>query len=188
MIELILGGARSGKSALAEITAAAWAAADPKRRVIYVATAEARDDEMQARIAHHKARRPSAWGLVEAPLELAITLREYAGSDTCLLVDCLTLWLSNLLFAGEAATQAEAGQAISCSRLHAATAALCETLAVLPGRVILVSNEVGCGIVPMNALSRLFADEQGRLNQRVAAVAERVTLVAAGLPLVLKGG
>jgi adenosylcobinamide kinase / adenosylcobinamide-phosphate guanylyltransferase len=188
VIELILGGARSGKSALAERQAAQWTAVAAERQVIYIATAEARDGEMSTRIAHHRARRPPEWGLVEAPLDLAKTLNENAGPDTCLLVDCLTLWLSNLLFAGEAAAQAEAGRAIDCPRFLGETAALYQILPKLRGRVILVSNEVGCGIVPMNALSRLFGDEQGRLNQRVAALAERVTFVAAGLPLVLKGG
>ena len=182
MAELILGGARSGKSALAERRAA-----ESGLRVIYVATAEARDGEMQTRIAHHRARRPAAWGLVEEPIALAATLRRLAAPDTCLLVDCLTLWLSNLLFAGHAARQAEAGEAVACPLLAGETGALVDTLAGLPGRVVLVSNEVGWGIIPMGALSRLFTDEQGRLNQRVAAVCTDVTLVAAGLPLTLKG-
>ncbi|MEI7612980.1 MAG: bifunctional adenosylcobinamide kinase/adenosylcobinamide-phosphate guanylyltransferase [Betaproteobacteria bacterium] len=181
MRELIFGGARSGKSLLAEKRAQ-----ESGLRVIYVATAQARDGEMQLRIAHHRERRPAEWGLVEAPLDLAVTLRQQAAPDVCLLVDCLTLWLTNLLFAGEAANQAEAGQALSCPLFTGEIAALLETLPQLPGRIILVSNEVGCGIVPMAAVSRLFADEQGRLNQRVAAVCEKVTLVAAGLPLALK--
>ncbi|MDR2113508.1 MAG: bifunctional adenosylcobinamide kinase/adenosylcobinamide-phosphate guanylyltransferase, partial [Candidatus Accumulibacter sp.] len=104
----------------------------------------------------------------------------------CLLVDCLTLWLSNLLFAGAAARQAEAGQAIDCPLLGDEVQALIDILPRLPGRIVLVSNEVGWGIVPMAPVARLFADEQGRLNQRVAAVCERVTLVAGGLPLTLK--
>ena len=103
-----------------------------------------------------------------------------------MLVDCLTLWLSNLLFAGQAAAQAEAGAAIDCPLLQGETTALIELLPTLPGHIILVSNEVGWGIVPMHPVSRIFADEQGRLNQRVAAVCEQVTLVAAGLPLILK--
>ncbi|HOI51354.1 MAG TPA: bifunctional adenosylcobinamide kinase/adenosylcobinamide-phosphate guanylyltransferase [Azonexus sp.] len=178
---LILGGARSGKSRHAEQIAAASG-----QRVVYVATAESRDGEMVRRIAHHRARRPADWGCVEEPLYLATRLRELAAPDSCLLVDCLTLWLSNLLFAGRAAAQAETGEAISCPLFAGETAALVETLPQLPGQVILVSNEVGWGIVPMHPVSRLFADEQGRLNQRVAAVCERVTLVAAGLPLTLK--
>ena len=124
--------------------------------------------------------RPADWSCIEEPLYLAARLRELAAPDTCILVDCLTLWLSNLLFAGRAATQAEAGEAVDCSLFAAETAALVETLPQLPGQTVLVSNEVGWGIVPMHPVSRLFADEQGRLNQRVATVCERVTLVAAG--------
>lgn len=181
MRELIIGGARSGKSQLAERRAL-----ESHLHVLYVATAQALDGEMAQRIAHHRARRPAQWTLVESPLGLATTLQQHAASDVCLLVDCLTLWLSNLLFAGTAAQQAEAGVAISCQRLRDETQALIDVLPQLPGRIIVVSNEVGWGIVPMAAVSRLFADEQGRLNQRVASVSERVTLVTAGLPLVLK--
>lgn len=153
-----------------------------------MATAEIADSEMARRIAHHRARRPADWGLVEAPLQLAAALQANAGNDTCLVVDCLTLWLSNLLFAGQAARQAEANEAIDCPLLVRETAALIEVLPTLPGRIMLVSNEVGWGIVPMHPVSRCFTDEQGRLNQRIAAVCDRVTLVAAGLPLVLKSG
>ena len=108
MRELIFGGARSGKSTFAEKRAA-----ESGLRVIYIATAQALDGEMRQRIAHHQARRPAEWGLVEAPLELARTLRENAAPDVCLLVDCLTLWLTNMLFAGEAARQAEAGEVVN---------------------------------------------------------------------------
>jgi adenosylcobinamide kinase/adenosylcobinamide-phosphate guanylyltransferase len=181
MNELIFGGARSGKSRLAEARAVESGLA-----VVYVATARALDAEMERRVAHHRARRPAHWRCVESPLDLARTLRANAAADTCVLVDCLTLWLNNLFFAGKAAAQAEAGEAIDCTLLRDETDALLETLPTLPGRVILVSNEVGWGIVPMHPVSRLFADEQGRLNQRVAAACDRVTLVAAGLPLVLK--
>ncbi len=181
MIQLILGGARSGKSALAE-----QRALDSGRRVVYLATAEAGDAEMQRRIAHHQARRPAHWDLVEAPLDLAATLQQHAAADTCVLVDCLTLWLTNLLYAGDAAAQAEAGQPIACARLVEEQHALLTTLPQLPGQILLVSNEVGCGIVPMHPVTRLFADEQGRLNQRLAALAHRVTLVVAGLPLEIK--
>ena len=182
MKQLIIGGARSGKSLHAETLARASGLA-----VTYLATAEARDGEMQRRIAHHRERRPADWGCAEEPLHLAAKLRELAAPDTCVLVDCLTLWLSNLLFAGRAAAQAEAGEAIACPLLAGETAALIEALPQLPGRIVLVSNEVGWGIVPMHPVSRLFADEQGRLNQRIAAACDRVTLVAAGLPLTLKG-
>jgi len=181
MAELILGGARCGKSALGEMRAR-----ESSLRVVYIATAEAQDAEMTRRIAHHRARRPAGWGLVEAPLQLADTLRQHAAPDTCLLVDCLTLWLSNLFFAGRAATQAEAEEAVDCPLLDTQIQSLIDALPTLPGRILLVSNEVGWGIVPMQAVSRLFADQQGRLNQRIAAVCERVTLVAAGLPLELK--
>ena len=181
MNELIIGGARSGKSTLAEMRARASG-----MHVVYVATAQALDGEMQDRIARHQARRPAEWGLVEAPLDLAATLAKHAAPDVCLLVDCLTLWLSNLLFAGDAARQAEAGAVIDCPRLAGEIQSLVDVLPELPGRTILVSNEVGWGVVPMAAVSRLFADEQGRLNQRVAAVCDSVTLVAAGLPVKLK--
>ena len=181
MKELILGGARSGKSLLAEKRAA-----ESGLRVVYLATAEARDGEMTRRIAHHRERRPADWGCTEETLHLATRLDELAAPDTCILVDCLTLWLSNLLFAGQAARQAEAGEAICCPLFSDETTALIERLPRLPGRIILVSNEVGWGIVPMHPVSRLFADEQGRLNQRVATACDRVTLVAAGLPLSLK--
>ena len=181
MRELIIGGARSGKSTLAEKRAT-----ESGLRVIYVATAQALDGEMQQRIAHHRARRPAHWGLVEAPLHLAETLQKHAAPDVCLLVDCLTLWLSNLLFSGNAAQQVDAGEAIECALFADEMQALLDGLPRLPGKIILVSNEVGWGVVPMAAISRFFADEQGRLNQRVAALCEKVTLVAAGLPLPLK--
>lgn len=181
MIELILGGARSGKSALAERQAAESGLA-----VTYIATAQAGDGEMARRIAHHQTRRPPNWGLVEEPLHLAAALRAAAAPQRLLLVDCLTLWLSNLLFQGQAGGQAEAGEAVDCALLERELAALNECLPVLPGRVILVSNEVGLGIIPLGAVTRLYVDEAGRLNQRIAALADRVTFVAAGLPLLLK--
>ncbi len=182
MKELIVGGARSGKSRLAEAHAI-----ESGLDVVYIATAHALDAEMERRVAHHRERRPAHWRCIESPLNLAQTLHANAAAGTCVLVDCLTLWLNNLFFAGKAAAQAEAGEAIDCDLLKGETEALLETLPALPGRIILVSNEVGWGIVPMHPISRLFADEQGRLNQRIAAVCDRVTLVAAGLPLALKG-
>ena len=181
-LTFILGGARSGKTSYALARARQLS----QGRLIMIATAQALDGEMARRVAHHRERRPAEWGCVEETLHLAQRLRELAAADTCLLVDCLTLWLSNLLFAGQAATQAEAGAAIDCPLFREQTTALIDTLPQLPGHVILVSNEVGWGIVPMHPVSRLFADEQGRLNQRVAAVCDQVTLVAAGLPVTLK--
>lgn len=169
MKELILGGARSGKSALA-----LRRAAQAGRAVAWIATAEAKDAEMAARIARHRAERPAHWRTVEEPLRLAAVLRRLASPESCVVVDCLTLWLSNLLLAADAPL------------LERETAALLEALPALPGDVILVANEVGLGIVPENALARRFRDEAGRLNQAVAAVCERITFVAAGLPLVLK--
>lgn len=170
MRTLILGGARSGKSALGERQAS-----DCGREVIYVATAQALDDEMAQRIAHHRAARPAQWACVEEPLALADTLHRHAREDRCLLVDCLTLWLSNLLLAADGV------------RFERERDALLALLPALPGDIVLVGNEVGHGIVPMGALSRRFVDESGRLHQSVAAKCERVLLVVAGLPLVLKG-
>ena len=185
MTELIIGGARSGKSALAEQRAAACGL-----EVIYIATARpwngGPDPEMERRIAHHRARRPAHWGLVEEGLDLADALSHHASPGRCLLVDCLTLWLTNLIYAGEAARQAEAGLAVDCPLLRGRVESLAQVLPTLPGHVILVSNEVGWGIVPMHPVSRLFSDEQGRLNQRMGAVCHRATLVAAGLPVALK--
>jgi adenosylcobinamide kinase/adenosylcobinamide-phosphate guanylyltransferase len=184
MAELIIGGARSGKSAYAE--AQALAAERQGLRVTYIATAQAGDAEMAARVARHQERRPARWQLREEPLRLAGLLAEIAAPDACVLVDCLTLWLSNLFFTGQAAAGLAVGKAPDCPLLRGEIATLLALLPRLPGRVILVSNEVGWGIVPEERLARFFADEQGRLNQQVAAACERVTLVAAGLPLHLK--
>lgn len=170
MHTLILGGARSGKSALAERLATASG-----RAVTYIATSQAGDAEMAERIAHHRARRPAEWGCVEEPLALAATLRQHAGEGRVLLVDCLTLWLSNLLGHADPA------------RYIAERDALLATLPTLPGDILLVSNEVGLGIVPMGELTRRFIDEAGRLHQSLATQCERVLFVAAGLPLTLKG-
>jgi adenosylcobinamide kinase / adenosylcobinamide-phosphate guanylyltransferase len=167
---LILGGARSGKSALAEKLAE-----ETGREVVYVATAQAGDEEMAARIAHHRARRSAQWLCVEEPLRLATVLNEHARAGRCLLVDCLTLWLSNLLGNDDA------------ERFERERDMLLNVLPQLPGDVLMVSNEVGLGIVPMGALTRRFVDEAGRLHQSIAAVSERVLFVAAGLPMVLKG-
>lgn len=166
---LIIGGASSGKSAYAESLAAASGLA-----VYYVATATAGDEEMARRIARHRERRPADWGLVEEPLHLAETLWALASPDACLLVDCLTLWLSNLLCADQPGLLAR-------EQAH-----LLETLPDLPGRIIFVSNELGMGIVPMGELSRQFGEAAGQLNQDLAVLCDRVTLIVAGLPLPLK--
>lgn len=170
MHELILGGARSGKSRLAEGLATQSGLA-----VTYIATSQALDGEMAARIAHHRERRPAHWGLIEEPLALAQVLQEHAAPQRCLLVDCLTLWLTNLLMQDDA------------RRLTAERDALLEALPRLPGRIILVSNETGLGVVPLGELSRRYVDEAGWLHQALAARCQRVVFTVAGLPMVLKG-
>jgi adenosylcobinamide kinase / adenosylcobinamide-phosphate guanylyltransferase len=164
--ELILGGARSGKSSLAEQQALRTG-----RKLVYVATATAGDHEMSARIRHHQQRRGSNWALVEAPVYLAQTLQEQQCRERCIVVDCLTLWLSNCL-------QQDCWEQQKIALLHA--------LPGLSGQIILVSNETGLGVVPMGELSRRFVDEAGLLHQELAALCQRVTLMVAGLPLVLK--
>jgi adenosylcobinamide kinase/adenosylcobinamide-phosphate guanylyltransferase len=165
-LTLVLGGARSGKSRHAE---ALVTAAPPPW--LYLATAKALDDEMRAKIAAHRAARAPGWETLEVPIDLPAALRA-APEGRPLLVDCLTLWLSNLLLAGEDP--------------EAATAALAAVLATPRGRWVLVSNETGLGIVPDNALARRFRDAQGALNQRVAAAADHVVMTVAGLPLKVK--
>ena len=167
-VTLILGGARSGKSAHGERLAEGRPGA-----LIYLATAEARDGEMARRIDAHQARRGPRWTTVEEPLALTETLARMSPPGGAVLVDCLTLWLANLI---EAARDVEAeGRALAAA------------LANLPGATILVSNEVGLGIVPDNAPARAFRDQAGRLHQQIAAAADRVLFMAAGLPLTLKG-
>lgn len=167
-LTLVLGGARSGKSRHAEGLVEAL----PGACRVYVATGAAGDAEMAARIAAHRARRGDAWSTIEAPHDLAGAIAREAAPGVAVLVDCLTLWLSNLLLAG--------------ADLDAARSALLDALAGARGPVVCVANEVGLGIVPDNALARAFRDAAGRLNQDVAAAADRVVFVAAGLPLVLK--
>lgn len=166
-VDFVLGGARSGKTgvALARAEASGLSA-------VMVATAQAHDAEMEARIAAHRAERGPDWGLVEEPLALADVVTREAGEGRVLVVDCLTLWLSNVLFADRDVEAEIAGLAAALERVG--------------GSVILVSNEVGLGIVPENALARRFRDLQGRLNRQIARVAERVTLVVAGLEMVVK--
>lgn len=167
-ITLVLGGARSGKSRYAE----GLVTASPGPRV-YIATARIWDAEMADRVARHKEDRGPGWTTVEEPSDLSGALRRHAVAGTGVLVDCLTLWLSNLMMAE--------------ADVPARSADLLAALAGVEGRVVLVSNEVGLGIVPDNALARRFRDHAGRLHQDIAAVANRVVFVAAGLPLLLKG-
>lgn len=178
--ELILGGARSGKSRHAEARARA-----SRLAVTVIATAEAGDEEMAERIRRHQADRPAAWRTVEAPLALAEALRREAAPDRCVIVDCLTLWLANLLAGAD--TLPPGADADQLPLFRRERDALLAALPQLPGQVILVANEVGLGLVPETPLGRLFRDEAGRLNQAVAALCPRVIFVAAGLPLVMKG-
>lgn len=164
---LVLGGARSGKSRFAEQLACESGLAR-----VYLATATAGDDEMRARIAHHRAQRGAGWRTVEEPLRLADALTREAGEHRVVLVDCLTLWLSNLMHAAR--------------DVEAETEALSEWLRETRHPVLLVSNEVGLGLVPETPLGRDFRDAQGRLNQAIAATVPNVAFVAAGLPLWLK--
>jgi adenosylcobinamide kinase/adenosylcobinamide-phosphate guanylyltransferase len=161
LVTFVLGGARSGKSAHAE----ALVQAEPAPWV-YVATSQAFDDEMRARIVEHRARRPPGWRTVEAPLDLPAALAEPGP----MLVDCLTLWLTNLMLAGR----------------EPDWPALLAALDARAAPTVLVSNEVGLGIVPDNALARAFRDVAGRLHQRVAARADRVVFMVAGLPMIVK--
>jgi adenosylcobinamide kinase/adenosylcobinamide-phosphate guanylyltransferase len=166
-VTLILGGARSGKSLYAERLVEGAACAGT-----YCATAEAGDREMAQRIAAHRARRGRFWRTVEEPLAVASVIADEATAERPLLVDCLTLWLSNLLLAGTPVEQ-EAER-------------LCGALRLAAGPVVLVANEVGMGLVPQTPIGRQFRDAAGRLNQQVAALADRVVFIAAGLPLLLK--
>ena len=171
-VTLVLGGARSGKSTHAEKLATGTLHGGAPRPAVYVATAEAGDVEMATRIMAHRARRGAAWTTLEEPLKLAETIEAAAAHGQPILVDCLTLWLSNLLHAG--------------ADLDEAADDLVRALDAVGVPVVMVSNEVGLGIVPDTPLGRIFRDAQGRLNMRMAARADRVILMAAGLPLTMK--
>ena len=164
-LTLILGGAKSGKTA--------HALASCPAPHCYIATAQALDPEMQSRISAHKAERRETWGLAEAPLDLANAIRTEAADGRALLIDCLTLWLSNLMHE-QRAVEAEIDTLLAAAQ-------------TAPGRIVMVSNEIGLGLVPMEKLSREFRDAQGMLNQQVAAAADNVRFIAAGLPMILKG-
>ena len=186
MIHLVLGGARSGKSGYAESqvlkrltehTAQSRQTELQRFECFYFATAQALDNEMDERISHHQTQRESdtiPWRTIECPYQLSAGLQACATENSIILVDCLTLWLTNHLLKTE-----DDWQQVKAAFLH--------TLAELPGSVVLVSNEVGCGIVPLGEINRRFVDEAGWLHQDIAAVADKVTLVTAGLPLNLKG-
>ncbi|MCH7378678.1 MULTISPECIES: bifunctional adenosylcobinamide kinase/adenosylcobinamide-phosphate guanylyltransferase [Acinetobacter] len=169
MLQLILGGARSGKSRLAEQTAK-----ETGLSVIYIATAQALDAEMQQRITHHQQQRPAHWQVFEEPIYLADRLLQLDQPDQLILVDCLTLWLSNLLLAEDPALQQQQMQK------------LFEVLPQLHSQIILVSNETGLGVVPMGEISRCFVDEAGRLHQTLGQLANKVMFCVAGFPMILK--
>jgi len=174
--ELILGGARSGKSALA-----LKRAHDSGSNVTFVATARISDAEMQSRILRHRSERPELWQTVESPTQLAHTVLHLNDPQNLIVVDCLTLWLSNVLCSTTSDTPT-----FSDNAWQAECAALLQCLPQLKADIVLVSNEVGWGIVPDNVVARRFRDEQGRLNQLVAACCDQVTLVVAGLPVIIK--
>jgi adenosylcobinamide kinase/adenosylcobinamide-phosphate guanylyltransferase len=173
-LTLVLGGARAGKSAFAERLAARHGP-----HVLYVATAEPLDDDMRARIAAHRAARPPAWRTVEAPLDPAAALHAVTGPVDAALLDCLTLWTSNLMLRAPGPADAERGAADALT-------ALLDWQRAMGIPLYIVSNEVGLGVVPPTSLGRAFQDVLGRLNQRVAATAEQVYLVVAGLALDLR--
>jgi len=212
--ELILGGQRSGKSRRAELLARTWLAASAQHKAVLIATGQARDEEMRERIAQHqrdRAERVSGMQTVEEPLLLADAIQAHSQSDTLLVVDCLTLWLTNWLMPasphpsplpegeGTRANSLPEGEGMNsslslweragvrASGLPDQIAALQQILRTAPGPIVLVSNEIGLGVIPMGPDVRAFVDALGRLNQEVAQVCERVTLMAAGLPLVMKG-
>ena len=169
MKALILGAVRSGKSRYA-----AELAREPGCPVTFIATGAALDDEMAARIAAHRASRPAAWAVVEEPIHLAAALAATAGANRVVLVDCLTLWLTNLLCGDDP------------DALRRESRSLLETLPAMPGHCVLVANEVGLGIIPVNPLARRFADEAGAIHQGLAGICDRVVFMVAGLPLIVK--
>lgn len=172
-LSFILGGARSGKSSYAQLRAESAAASGGKQpALIYVATAQAGDAEMAERILRHQSDRGARWKTLEAPLELADAVTQTSSPDQIAVVDCLTLWLSNLIHAGR--------------DIEKESDTLLRALSHSPARIILISNETGLGIVPDNALARLFRDHAGRLHQKIAAQADQVFFIAAGLPLQMK--
>jgi adenosylcobinamide kinase/adenosylcobinamide-phosphate guanylyltransferase len=164
---LVLGGARSGKSAYAQSLAEAYGS-----ERLYLATAQPGDAEMAARIARHRADRGQGWTTLEEPLAIAAALRTHAQPSRVVVVDCLTLWLSNLMLAGR-----DPGPAVT---------GLADAIGELAGPVLIVSNEVGMGLVPDNKLGREFRDWQGRANREIGAACDAVIFVAAGIPLQLK--
>lgn len=183
--ELILGGQRSGKSRRAEALAQSWLAASKAHSAVMIATGQALDAEMRARIERHqadRAQRLARMPTVEVPLALAQAIEDHSSVHTLVLVDCLTLWLTNQLMPSEVSPM----PAPASAQAGAASERLLQALRRSSGPVVLVSNEIGLGVIPLGREVRDFVDALGRLNQEVATVCERVTLMAAGLPLILK--
>jgi adenosylcobinamide kinase / adenosylcobinamide-phosphate guanylyltransferase len=179
--EFVLGGQRSGKSRFAEDRAQAWLALSPLHRVVLIATARASDDEMRQRILRHKedrARRVPGMATIEEPVQLAKEIAAQSNAPTLVLVDCLTMWLTNLLMPSDVLARVQL-EALDIEPLRNAIGAA-------RGPLVLVGNEIGLGVVPMGHEVRDFVDTLGRLNQAVAKACDRVTLMAAGLPLTLK--
>ncbi len=187
--ELILGGQRSGKSRRAELIARQWLNASPDHKAVLIATAQPWDDEMRERIARHqqdRAERVPGMTTVEEPRELGRAIQQAGGAQTLVVVDCLTLWLTNWLMPAE---PAEVYMKKDASALYprAQAAMLLGAIGASTGPVVLVGNEIGLGVIPLGRETRDFVDALGRLNQDVAQACERVTFMAAGLPLTLKG-
>lgn len=184
--ELILGGQKSGKSRRAELLARNWLAQSPAHQAVLIATAQPWDAEMRERITRHqtdRTERVPGMQTVEEPLALGQTLARYSQPQTLVVVDCLTLWLTNLLMPAENNEQNEAAA-------HAARAQVAMVLRAIEnaaGPVVLVGNEIGLGVIPLGRETRAFVDALGLLNQQVAQACQRVTFMAAGLPLTLKG-
>lgn len=184
--ELVLGGQKSGKSRRAELLARAWLARRPTHRALLIATAQPWDDEMRARIARHqrdRAERVPGLATVEVPHDLASAIAHHSRAETLLVVDCLTLWLTNHLMPMEGSLEPNRPATLDHQAL---IASLLIAIQQAPGPVVLVGNEIGLGVIPLGREVRAFVDALGALNQQVAAVCERVTLMAAGLPLNLK--
>ena len=184
--ELILGGQKSGKSRRAELLARDWLAQSTTHRAVFVATAQPGDEEMRMRIARHqvdRAARVPGTATVEEPLALAEKINELSRADTLLVVDCLTLWLTNWLMPAKPVVQS---QGVTTNRICEPTAMLLDAITNAPGPVVLVGNEIGMGVIPMGAEVRGFVDALGQLNQQAAQKCQRVTLMAAGLALTLK--
>ncbi len=184
--EFILGGQRSGKSRRAEMLARDWLAQSAQRRAVMVATGQPWDDEMRRRIQRHqqdRAQRVPAMATVEEPLQLAQAIAQHSRADTLVVVDCLTLWLTNLLMPAQSLKENQA----SAPNVQGEFATLSIAISGAAGPLVLVGNEIGLGVIPMGRETRAFVDALGHLNQSVAQACERVTFMAAGLPLTLKG-